>query len=276
MGLDGFDHDDGVVHHEADGEDHSEKGEGIDRKAQHRENGEGADERDGDGDEGDEGGAPALQENEDHRNDEHHRLEEGLDDFLDAVGDGQRGVQRDGVFEAGGELLRLLLEEVPQLFHGVHRVRAGELVDGDDAGVLPLEAAADVVDLAAEFDAGDILHADDRAVGVGADDDVFEFLDGGEAAGGGDGEGVDLALRDGFAADLARGVDLVLRPDGGDDLGDGDVQRGEAVGLHPDAHGVLARAEDADAADARDAGERLVEVDVGVVRQEGGVELAAG
>ena len=275
VGLDGFDNDDGVVHHEADREDHAEKGERVDREAQHREHGEGADERDRDGDERDERGAPALQEDEDDGDDEDHRLEERLDDFLDAVGDGERGVERDGVFEPRGEEFRLLREEIAELFHCVHGVRARELVDGDDAGVLALEAAADVVNLAAEFHAGDILHADDRAVGVGADDDLLKFLDGGEAAGGGDGEGENLALRDGFAADLAGRVDLVLGGDGGDDLGDRDVERGEAVRLHPDAHRVLARAEDAHAADALDAAEGLVEVDVGVIRQEGRIEFAA-
>ena len=58
-----------------------------------------------------------------------------------------------------------------------------------------------------------------------------------------------LPLRHRLAADLSGRVDLVLFLDGRDDLGDGDAEFGELVRLHPDAHGVLARAEHLDAAD---------------------------
>ena len=217
-----------------------------------------------------------MQENEDHQNHESHGLEEGLHDFLHAVGDRQRGIERDGVLEAVREKFGLLFEESASLFHGVHGVRAGELVDRDNAGALALEAATDVIDLPAEFHARDILHPHNRAVGISANHDVFEFLDRGEATRGGYRVGENLALRNRFTADLTGGVHLVLRADCLNDLGHGDVQRGEAVGLHPNAHRVFARAEDAHAADAGNAGERVVEVDVGVVRQEGRVDLAVG
>ena len=55
-----------------------------------------------------------------------------------------------------------------------------------------------------------------------------------------------------------------------------DVQRGKAVGPHPDTHRVFARAENAHTADSRNTGERVVDVDVGVVSQKGGIELAIG
>ncbi len=41
-----LDHDDGIVHDQAYGEDEAEKGEGVDRKAEEREDREGADEGD--------------------------------------------------------------------------------------------------------------------------------------------------------------------------------------------------------------------------------------
>ena len=85
-----------------------------------------------------------------------------------------------------------------------------------------------------------------------------------------------MAFGNRFATDLTGGVHLVLGVHGLNNLGNRDVQCGEAVGLHPDAHRVLARTENAHAADAWDAGERVVEVDVGVVRQKGRVELASG
>ena len=56
---------------------------------------------------------------------------------------------------------------------------------------------------------------------------------------------------DRLAADLAGGVDGVLRLDRGDDLRNGDAELRQLVGLHPEAHGVLAGAENLHAADAR-------------------------
>ena len=53
-----------------------------------------------------------------------------------------------------------------------------------------------------------------------------------------------------------------------DDLRDGDAELRQLVGLDPQAHGVLARAENLHAADARHARELIVEIDVGVVGQE--------
>lgn len=126
----------------------------------------------------------------------------------------------------------------------------------------------DVVDLGAKLDAGDVAEAEHGAVGIGADDDGAELFGGGEAALGHDGEGEFLTGGDGAAADLAGGVDAVLRLDGGDDLGDGDAEFGELVGLDPDAHGVLAAAEGLDAGDAGEAGELVDHVDEGVVGEE--------
>ena len=45
VALHRLDHDDGVVHHQADGHHHPHQGNGVDGKAEEREKGEGADER---------------------------------------------------------------------------------------------------------------------------------------------------------------------------------------------------------------------------------------
>jgi hypothetical protein len=63
--LDRLDHDDGVIHDQADGQHQAKERERIDRKAEHREERERADERDRHGDERNQRGAPALQEDED-------------------------------------------------------------------------------------------------------------------------------------------------------------------------------------------------------------------
>ena len=78
----------------------------------------------------------------------------------------------------------------------------------------------------------------------------------------------------GSPPDLARGIHGVLRLNGADDFRNGDAELRQLVGLHPQAHGVLARAEDLNVADARHARELIVEIDVGVVGQELGVVRA--
>ena len=274
--LDGLDHNDGIIHHQTDGQHHAEKRQGIDGKSQHREERKGADEGNRNGDERNEGRPPTLKENKHHNDDEHHGLEQGLDDFLNAVGDGERGVEGDRVLEPCGKLLRLLLKEFPHLLHGIHRIRAGQLVDGDDGSILALEAPANIVNLAPEFNTGDILDPHNRSVWIGANNDVFKFLDRCEASRGGDCEGENLPLGDRLAADLSGGVHFVLRVHRLDHFWNCDVQRGEAVGPYPDAHSIFARAENAHAADAWNTGKRVVDVDVGVVRQKGGIELAIG
>ena len=217
-----------------------------------------------------------MKENKHHNNNQHHGLEEGLDDFLNAVGDSECGVEGNRVLESCGKLLRLLLEEFPHLLHGIHRIRAGQLVDGDNRRILALEAPANVVNLTTEFHTGDILDPHNRSVWIGANDDVFKFLDRCEASGGGDREGENLPLGNRLAADLSSGVHFVLRVHRLDHFRNCDVQRGEAVGPYPDAHRIFARAENAHAADSRNTGERVVDVDVGVVRQKGGIEFAIG
>src|SRR5581483_6759018 len=146
VALDGFDDDDGVIDDEADGEDEAEEGEGVDGKTKDGEEGEGADERDGDGEERNERGAPALEENIDDKNDEGESLPEGGEDFLDAAADGKGGVKRNGVIEVGGEAALELGHEVSDAFGGVEGVGAGELVDGEDSGGTPVEAAGEIVD----------------------------------------------------------------------------------------------------------------------------------
>ena len=107
-------------------------------------------------------------------------------------------------------MLRLLLEEFPHLLHGIHGIRAGQLVNGDDGRILTLEAPTDIVDLTSEFNSGDIFDPHDRTVWVSSDNDVFKLFGRGEASGGGDREGEDLPLGNWFAADLSGGVHLVL------------------------------------------------------------------
>ena len=75
-------------------------------------------------------------------------------------------------------------------------------------------------------------------------------------------------MRSRRAAHLARRIHGVLRLNRGDDLGHRDAELGKLIRLHPQAHGVLARAEHLHVADAGHARQLIVQVDVGIVGQE--------
>ncbi len=66
------DHD-GVIHHEAGGDGQRHQGEIVQAVVQQIHHGEGADQGDGHGDAGDEGGAAVAQEEKDHQDDQHRR-----------------------------------------------------------------------------------------------------------------------------------------------------------------------------------------------------------
>ena len=99
MVLDSFDHHDGVIHHQADGEHQPEKRQGVDGEAEQGKQGERAHQGHRHRQQRDQGGAPPLQEQEHHDDDEHQGFNERFLDFLHALGDGQGGVEGDRVIE---------------------------------------------------------------------------------------------------------------------------------------------------------------------------------
>ena len=60
-----------------------------------------SDQRNRHGDQRNERGAPALQENENDDDDKHQRLDQRLLDFVHARRDGERSIQSDGVVKSG-------------------------------------------------------------------------------------------------------------------------------------------------------------------------------
>ena len=175
----------------------------------------------------------ALQEDEDDDDDEDERLEERLDDLADALGDREGGVQRDHVIEVVGEARLRLLHQRLRRAHGVDRVRARQLVDRDDGGGSAVQASDRGVVLRAELDARHVAHAHDRAVDVGAHDDVAELLLVGQPALGSHRIGELLARRHRLAADLTGRIHGVLLLQRIEDLVHRDAELGQRVGVRP-------------------------------------------
>jgi hypothetical protein len=174
--LDGFDDDDRVIDHETDRQHQAEQRQGVDREAEHREEHEGADQRHRHRQQRNQRRPPALQEDEDDDHHQHQRFDQRVLDLLDPFGDRQRRVERDDVVEVGRETLLELLHQLLGAIGGREGVGARHQVERDQRRRLAVEPALLAVGLRAEFDAGDVADANDRAVGVGAQDDVAEFL----------------------------------------------------------------------------------------------------
>ena len=85
------------------------------------------------------------------------------------------------------------------------------------------------------------------------------------------GVGVLLSAGSRFTPNLTRGINGVLRLHGIDDIRHGQVQSRELIRLQPQSHRVLSGAGNLDVGNPPDPGQGVVEIDIGVVRQEEGV-----
>ena len=96
------DHD-GVVHHEAGGDGERHEREVVEAVAEQIHYGEGADQRHRHGDAGNERGARAAQEDEDHQHHQDDGAEQGLFDVVHRGADGGGAIEHDGDVDALGE-----------------------------------------------------------------------------------------------------------------------------------------------------------------------------
>ena len=177
----------------------------------------------------------------------------------------------DHVIHVRREALLEFRHERPGVGGGLHGIGIRQLVERDERGGLAVQARQHVVVLRAQFDAGHVLDPHDGPARRRAEDDLAELLRRFQAALRPHRVGEFLPRRHRLAADLAGGIHGVLRLDGVDDFRDGDAHLRQPVGPDPEADGVLARAENRDAGDARHARHLVVDVDVGVVGQEDAV-----
>ena len=198
-----------------------------------------------------------------------------FDNLLQRLGDERRGAVRDRVLHARRKARRLLVHHLLHHLGGVERIGVGLQEDADrDRGHVVVLAVDRVVG-GAELDARQVLQAHHLAVAGLADHDVLELGDLGEAA-------LDehrvlhlLPLRDRRHADVAGRRDHVLLAHDARNVRGGDAEARHPVGVEPDAHAVVARAEDAHLPHAGHARQRVVEIEQRVVAEEYRVVAAA-
>ena len=99
-----FHDDDGIVDHDADGQDQGEHGHEVDGEAQGQHGDKGADDRHRDGRGRDEQGPEVLQKEHDHQEDQDTRFEEGFVHMGHGLPDEFGGVEADEIFQAVREI----------------------------------------------------------------------------------------------------------------------------------------------------------------------------
>ena len=272
IALDVLDHHDRIVDHDADRQHEPEQREVVEREAGRGEHQECANQGHRDRHDRDDRGAPGLQEQDHDDHDQPDRLVDRLDHLVDRFADELGRVVHDVVAQALGERLRELRHGRLEAVRGGERVGARLLEDQQRHRCALIEIAVGAVVLGAELDPRDVAHTRDPAVGIVLDHDVGELARIDQPAERLDVELEGALMRHRRLVEHAGGHLDVLRLQRLDDLAGGQVARGDPVGIEPDPHGVVARAEDLDVADAVEPRQHVLHLQGRVVRD---VELVA-
>ncbi len=269
-------HDDRIVDHDPDGKHQPEQGQGVDGKAQRRERSKGTDERNRYHQDRDQRRTPALQEQEDDEHDQHEGYEQRLDHLFQGFGDERRRAVRNGVHHAWRKMGRLVFHHLLALLGDVERIGIRLQEDPDQRSRDVVVGTADRIVGSSELDAGHVFEAHHLPVAGLPDDDVLEFADLDQAALDEYGVLHLLPLRDRGQADAAGGRNLVLLADDVGDVGGGDAQSCHALRVEPDAHAVVAGAENAYLPHAPHPAERVIQVEQRIIAQKDAVVAALG
>src|SRR3989344_2413449 len=157
--LDVLHHDDGVVHQQADGQDHAEHGQGVDGEAERGQDPEGTQQYHRYSHGGDDGGAEVLQEQEHHQEHQHDRLDQGVYHTGNRFGHHWSGVIRHHRLHAWREERFQGRDRGTDGLGGVQGVGAGGQLDRHTGRRVAVELRADAVGLAAQLDTRDVLQA---------------------------------------------------------------------------------------------------------------------
>src|SRR6185369_5781637 len=171
-----FDDDDGVIHQQADDNDESKHGQGVDGETAGRQHPHGAQKNHRHGNGWNQGGTDVLEEEEHDDKDQEDRNYQGLHYLLDGDLDKGGGIVGIDDLHAGrevsGQLLHLGLDAVAG-FQGVGSCRQANRHAPQRLAVV---VRLDFVVLGADLAFGYIPELDRRAVAVGAQNDGIELL----------------------------------------------------------------------------------------------------
>ena len=161
-----LDDDDSIIDDEADGKDHREERQRVNREVEHNEGAERTDQGDRHGEQRDDRRAPVLQEYEDDEDDEQQGLEERHEDFFDGRADVVRRVEDRRHLHARRQRLLRFIEDLADFADCLHGVCITRELDAEADGLVAVELRDDGFRLGARLDLCDILEADELAVTV--------------------------------------------------------------------------------------------------------------
>ena len=122
MVLDCFHHHDGIVYNQADGQDETKQRKSVDGKAEYWKQNKSPHQRHRNGQQRNEGCAPALQEDVHHNDHQKNGDQQRHYDFLYPFRHGACRVQSDAVVNALRQPLLLLSEKLPDSSCRLHRI----------------------------------------------------------------------------------------------------------------------------------------------------------
>ena len=137
---------------------------------------------------------------------------------------------------------------------------------------IAIQPRLDILVPGAEFKPRHILHAQHAAILIGANDDGAKFIGGNQAPGGGDIELIGRVLAHGLRAHAPKRRHLVLLLDCANHIGRGQAKCDQPIGLEPDAHGIVARAEHLRITHTRHAAQSIQHIDGDVIAEKQGIK----
>ena len=236
MPVDVLNHDDGVVHHQPDGEHERQQRHQIDRVAERGEQRQHADQRQRDGDDRDDGRPEIAQEQEDHDDDDDRRLAERLHHFPERGTNEIGRVIGDGGFQSRRQLPLNLREGLAHIGDHRQRVRRGRGIDADEHGLQPIEGRGKLGTLRAKLDLRHVGQPDER-IPATHHHQLAERLRRLER-----GLGVDIGLHE-IALHLAGRRGEIVGGESHAHIERRHPERGHAIGIEPNAHGEHLSAE---------------------------------
>ena len=205
-----LDHDDGIIDHEAGADRQRHERQIIERKAAEPHDAEGRDNRQGQRDAGDDGGAHGAQENEHDGNDQRHAQDKRELHVADRRADTGGCVVHDRERRTDRYRALQFRQLVFDALHRLDDIGAGLTLDIDHDSRHTLVKAADPAVLESVDDVGHITEQDRSSVAVGHND-IAVGISRGELVVGSDGVGLVRAVERAFGAGDVRRDDHIAQ-----------------------------------------------------------------
>ena len=266
--------DDGIVHHDADGQNQCKQGHQVYGETEGRHGNESADDGDRDGRGRNQHRPEVLQEQKNHDEHEDAGDDQGLIDAGDGLPDKFSRIVPDRIFQTLGKLLAHFSHGLIDTVGDSDGIGIRQGKNGDQGRLVTGKPRKVTEALLAQIDPGDIAQAHDlRGLARRSlDNDVFELARIGEPAEGVDRELKGLVSWHGRSAELSGDNLDILALDGVEDIRCRKAKRLEPVGVQPDPHAVGTCTSDGHLADTRKPGQRVLEINHSVIGEEDLVE----